>query len=101
MGWPDVNRYDDRVPIYRQIAGFIRGRIEAGAYAPGDRLPSIVDIMGEWGVGKEVGFKALRALREEGYARLARGMGHYVPTVLPERDQDGTRRRQTEPEGDG
>lgn len=63
---------------YRQIAAILRGRIERGEYAPGQRLPGINDLMGEYGVAHLTANKALRVLVDEGVAVLSPGRGFYV-----------------------
>jgi GntR family transcriptional regulator len=66
------------VAPYRQIAAVLRGRIERGEYEPGQRLPSINDLMQEYGVAHLTANKALRLLVTEGLAELSPGMGFYV-----------------------
>ena len=79
-----VREYESMVdhgsPIapYRQIATILRGRIERGEYQPGRRLPSINDLMQEYGVAHLTANKALRLLVTEGLAELSPGMGFYV-----------------------
>jgi GntR family transcriptional regulator len=76
------------VAPYRQIAAILRGRIERGEYEPGQRLPGIHDLMGEYGVAHLTANKALRVLAAEGLAELSPGRGFYVsrrePGVPPE-----------------
>jgi GntR family transcriptional regulator len=66
------------VAPYRQIAAILRGRIQAGEYQPGQRLPGIKDLMDEYGVAHLTANKALRVLAEEGIAELSPGRGFYV-----------------------
>ncbi|MGH3188664.1 MAG: GntR family transcriptional regulator [Streptosporangiaceae bacterium] len=66
------------VAPYRQIAAILRGRIESGEYAPGQRLPGINDLVQEYGVAHLTANKALRVLVAEGLAELSRGRGFYV-----------------------
>jgi DNA-binding GntR family transcriptional regulator len=66
------------VAPYRQIAAILRGRIESGEYAPGQRLPGIHDLMGEYGVAHLTANKALRVLVADGLAVLSPGRGFYV-----------------------
>ena len=70
------------VAPYRQIAAVLRGRIERGEYTPGQRLPSINDLMQEYGVAHLTANKALRLLVTEGLAELSPGMGFYVRSDL-------------------
>lgn len=70
--------YDSPVAPYRQIAAVLRGRIASGEYQPGQRLPSILDLVQEYGVAHLTANKALRLLAAEGLAELSPGMGFYV-----------------------
>lgn len=54
------------LPPYRRIAEAIRGRIDDGELAPGDRVPSARQIRDEWGVALATATKALTTLRHEG-----------------------------------
>jgi DNA-binding GntR family transcriptional regulator len=75
--------YDSPVAAYRQVAAILRGRIESGEYRPAQRLPSINDLVQEYGVARLTANKALRLLVAEGLAELSPGMGFYV-TSRPE-----------------
>ena len=66
------------VPPYRQVAAFLRGRIESGELAPGRRLPSIADLVQDYGIARTTAAKALRVLIDEGLAEVSPGMGTYV-----------------------
>lgn len=66
------------VPPYRQVAAFLRGRIERGDLAPGRRLPSIADLVQTYGIARTTAAKALRVLIDEGLAEVSPGMGTYV-----------------------
>jgi GntR family transcriptional regulator len=59
---PDVKRPE---PGYVQIANHYRDAILAGELAPGDRLPSINDIAGQWHVARETASKAISRLQVE------------------------------------
>jgi DNA-binding GntR family transcriptional regulator len=69
----------DPTPPYRQIAAALRGEIEAGRYAPGDRLPSEKDLSQTYGVARETARRAVAALRESGHAVTLPGRGSFVP----------------------
>jgi len=66
------------VAPYQQIAAILRGRIERGEYEPGQRLPSIMTLMQEYGVAHLTANKALRLLVAEGLAEMSPGRGFYV-----------------------
>jgi GntR family transcriptional regulator len=66
------------VPPYRQVAAFLRARIERGELAPGRRLPSIADLVQTYGIARTTAAKALRVLIDDGLAEVSPGMGTYV-----------------------
>jgi AcrR family transcriptional regulator len=71
-----VNGVDD--PPYARIVAALRERIETGALAPGDRVPSTREITREWGVAMATATKALTALRQQGLVRALPGVGTVV-----------------------
>jgi GntR family transcriptional regulator len=66
------------VPRYRQIAGILRGRIEAGDLEPDRPIPSEAQIQQEFGVARETARKAVALLRDEGWVITVPGLGTYV-----------------------
>lgn len=70
--------YESPTAPYRQVAAILRERIESGRHAPGSRLPSINDLVQEFGVARTTANKALRLLVTEGLAEISPGMGFYV-----------------------
>ena len=66
-------------PPYRQIAAWLRARIEAGEFRPGeDPLPSEKDLVDMFGVARDTARRAVRSLREEGLAVPVPQRGTYV-----------------------
>ena len=78
----DDHEVDRQSPVaaYIQVAGFLRDAIEAGEYEPGQRLPSITDLVQTYGIARLTAAKALRLLVTEGLATAPPGMGTYVRT---------------------
>jgi DNA-binding GntR family transcriptional regulator len=70
--------YESATPVYRQVAVILRERIAAGTYQPGRRLPSVRDLVQEFGVAQLTARKALKVLVDEGTAEMSPGMGTYV-----------------------
>jgi DNA-binding GntR family transcriptional regulator len=70
--------HESATPVYRQVAAILRGRIEAGTYQPGRRLPSVRDLVQEFGIAQLTARKALRVLVDDGIAEMSPGMGTYV-----------------------
>jgi DNA-binding GntR family transcriptional regulator len=70
--------YESAMAPYRQVAAILRERIDAGRYTPGTRLPSINDLVQEFGVARTTAGKALRLLVADDLAEISQGMGFYV-----------------------
>jgi GntR family transcriptional regulator len=69
---------DSAVPASRQVATWIAEDIESGVYAPGQRLPSIADLVQIYGIARSTAAKALRVLIADGVAEMSPGMGTFV-----------------------
>ncbi|MER7213253.1 GntR family transcriptional regulator [Streptosporangium sp. NPDC000239] len=65
-------------PVYRQLARLIKAAIDAGEYAPGQRLPSEERLGQIYGLGRNSVRDALRVLKHEGAIRTVVGAGSYV-----------------------
>jgi DNA-binding GntR family transcriptional regulator len=70
--------HESSIPVYRQVAAILRERIEAGTYQPGRRLPSVRDLVQEFGIAQLTARKALRVLVDDGVAEMSPGMGTFV-----------------------
>jgi GntR family transcriptional regulator len=70
--------YDAPESPHRQIAAWIRARIESGELAPRRRIPSEQDIIGETGVARTTARRAVRLLRDEGLVFTVQGRGSFV-----------------------
>lgn len=75
---PVIMDFRDDLPRWTQVADVLRARIKDGTYAVGTRVPSVVQLTGEFGVASATAQKALRALKEEGLTRTVVGMGSFV-----------------------
>ncbi|MFH9245753.1 GntR family transcriptional regulator [Streptomyces lydicus] len=53
-------------PRWRQVADVIRTRIADGSYPRGTRVPSVVEMLEEFGIATTTGQKVHRGLRAEG-----------------------------------
>lgn len=63
---------------YADIAEHLRDRIRNGALRPGDRLPTIREVMREHGVSNMTAVRAYRLLRAEGLTHANAGSGTVV-----------------------
>jgi DNA-binding GntR family transcriptional regulator len=67
----------DPVPVYRQLSGILRARIERGEFAPRQPLPSEAHLMSEYGVSRGSVRHALKVLAEEGLTiTICRSISH-------------------------
>lgn len=73
----EVNRRDP-VPIYQQVAGFIRRRIESGELAPHDPVPSESYLQQRYGISRGSARKVTEMLRNEGLIYTVPQRGSYV-----------------------
>lgn len=78
MDVPEINPRS-AVPPYRQIAAWLRSRIEADEFRPGeDPLPSEKDLVDLFGVARDTARRAVQALRDEGLVETIPQRGTYV-----------------------
>ncbi|MEU1919086.1 GntR family transcriptional regulator [Streptomyces albogriseolus] len=66
------------LPPYQRIAAQIIERIERGELQPGDRVPSVSQIMETEGVSRATAARVPGVLRAEGYATATPGVGTIV-----------------------
>jgi GntR family transcriptional regulator len=78
VGVPEINPRAS-VPPHRQIAAWLRTRIEAGEFRPGeDPLPSEKDLVDLFGVARDTARRAIAVLRDEGLVETIPQRGTYV-----------------------
>ncbi len=78
MDVPEINPRGAEAPC-RQIAAWLRARIEAGEFRPGeDPLPSEKDLVGLFGVARDTARRAVQLLRDEGLVETIPQRGAYV-----------------------
>ncbi|MEU7595988.1 winged helix-turn-helix domain-containing protein [Streptomyces sp. NPDC039022] len=78
------------VPRWRQVARVIRERIEDGVYQPGARVPSVTEMLDEFGISTSTGQKVHRGLRAEGLIYTEPGVGSFVSKDLPRQRDEGS-----------
>lgn len=66
------------MPAFRQVAADLREKITAGAYAPGEQLPSERDLVDSYGVSRPTIREAVNLLRSEGLVTAEHGRGVFV-----------------------
>jgi GntR family transcriptional regulator, arabinose operon transcriptional repressor len=65
------------------VETWIRGRIETGAIAPGEKLPSESQLCARFSVSRNVVRQAIAALAREGIVESTRGIGTFCKARLP------------------
>jgi GntR family transcriptional regulator len=73
----EIDQFSD-VPLYRQLATILRGRIEAGELVRLQPLPSESSLQQEFGLSRDTVRAAIAALREEGLVFTIPQRGSYV-----------------------
>ncbi len=69
---------DDPRPPYQQVATKLRAAILTGKLAPGERLPTQVELSKTYGVARMTIQQALRLLRDDGLIATRQGSGMFV-----------------------
>jgi GntR family transcriptional regulator len=81
---PEVDLTSDR-SVYKQIADWLRERIDDGWLQTDDKLPSESELMRQFGTTRTTVRRALESLAAEGRVRAERGVGVFVrETVRPD-----------------
>lgn len=71
-------------PKYQQILARLRTRIDGGEYKAGDRLPSEMDLVAEFGASRLTVARALKELERDGTVQRRAGSGTYLRERPPE-----------------
>jgi GntR family transcriptional regulator len=66
------------IPLYIQVSGLLRKRLEAGEWRLGDQIPTIDVLMGEYGVSRITMRQALAELEKQGLVSRGQGRGTFV-----------------------
>ncbi|WFE52718.1 winged helix-turn-helix domain-containing protein [Micromonospora sp. WMMD1155] len=65
-------------PKWEQLADHIRSQIESGELAPGDQLPSTMQLKAQHGVSTTVVRQAILVLQTQGWVQGVHGLGVFV-----------------------
>ena len=88
-------RFDDRAPVYQQIAEYLKRQILLGTVQDGDPMPSRRELAAQTGINPNTAQKAYRLMTEEGYVVTDGNSGSFV------RRPAGTNQRGTDPRPGG
>lgn len=86
---PSTKKKGGRPSLSIQVAEAIRGQIEAGYYAPGDKLPTEPALIDKPGFSRTVVREAIAALRADGLVESRHGSGVFV--IGPRQTDPGLR----------
>ncbi len=79
-------------PIYRQIIDYCFGRIMAGSWQPGAKVPSVRELAVQMAVNTHTVLKAFDQMQQSGIIVSRRGMGFFLADDA--RDRVDEQRRQ-------
>jgi len=68
----------DQRPLYAQASEALRSLVQRGGYAPGDRLPSEIELSQQLGISRPTLREALQLLEEDGTIVRRHGVGTFV-----------------------
>lgn len=80
--------HDAPMPVYLQLAGILRARIERGDWAPNRQILSEAQLVQAYGLARETTRKAVRLLIEEGVLFTVPGRGTFVAPEIPTPEPD-------------
>jgi GntR family transcriptional regulator len=80
---PDGRLRADQRPLYVQASEALRNLVQSGGYAPGDRLPSEIELSQHLGISRPTLREAMRLLEEQGAVLRRHGVGTFVATPPP------------------
>ena len=71
------------VPTYLQIVQQVRQSVRLGVLAPGDRLPTVKEVVAGLAINPNTVLRAYRELELEGFTEGRRGVGTFVADGVP------------------
>ncbi|WP_222871443.1 GntR family transcriptional regulator [Nonomuraea sp. PA05] len=83
---------------WRRVHAIIAERIRKGEYRTGERIPSLLDLIEEFGIANVTGQKVMRALRADGLIRTEPGMGSFVTTPEERKEIEEEQAKRSKPE---
>ncbi|WP_418317248.1 GntR family transcriptional regulator [Piscinibacter sakaiensis] len=73
-----MQQWDDRLPLYRQLANRLAGALLDGDPPEGEAMPSVRTLAAQYLLNPITVGRALQALNEDGLLENRRGIGLYV-----------------------
>jgi GntR family transcriptional regulator len=90
--------WDDKLPIYQQLADLLAARLLDGDPPEGDAMPSVRVLAGRYLLNPLTVNRALQALADAGLLEARRGLGLFVTPGARSRLKESERRRFLEDE---
>jgi len=78
MAKPSSEFVTKKIPLYYQLENILREKIMSGVFASGARLPTELELIRLYGVGRVTVRQALSALAKEGLIERRRRRGTFV-----------------------
>jgi DNA-binding FadR family transcriptional regulator len=72
---------------YELVRDYLQNQIRNGTYAPGEKLPSVVDLSIQYRVGRSTVREALSALKAMGWLDIRQGGGTFVRNNISNLDE--------------
>lgn len=88
-----MHTWDERQPIYQQLADILAAQLLDGEPVEGEPMPSVRNLAGRYLLNPLTVTRALQALGDEGLLETRRGMGLYVRAGARERLRGAERER--------
>jgi GntR family transcriptional regulator len=85
--------WDDKLPIYQQLADILATRLLEGDPPEGEAMPSVRTLAGEYLLNPLTVNRALQALADGGLVEVRRGLGAFVVPGARDRLKAAERRR--------
>ena len=71
--------------LVRQVEEELLHRLKTGQYIPGEKLPSIREMCGEFGCSYVIAFRAVQSLKQSGCLETFKGSGTFVARDVQKR----------------
>ncbi len=78
LGHPVLTPGEGRVPLYHQLKGFLRDKIESGEWQPGQQIPPERELCRAFNVSRATTTQALNDLARMGLVERRQGKGSFV-----------------------
>ena len=88
-----MQTWDQKQPIYQQLADILAAQLLDGAPPEGEAMPSVRVLAGQYLLNPLTVNRALQALGDEGLLENRRGLGLFVTPGARERLKDAERER--------